>query len=259
MITAETMLTRKSVRSYDGRAVAAETLQKVKEFAAGIENPFGIPVSFVFLDARERGLTSPVLTGETLFVAGKVKKVPYGDVAFGFAMEELLRKIRPYEVFKGSADKGLEAGERMPCVSPLGYPAAKRSLRETVMRRGCGADGRLSGEKLFFDGGFDRPLVGKALEPYNDTLELVRWAPSAVNKQPWRIVLRDGRFHFYLRHDKGYIGEAVGDLQRIDLGIALCHFVLGARLRGQTPTVTVADPGIPTSPDTEYIVTVELS
>ena len=66
MITAETMLTRKSVRSYDGRAVAAETLKKVKEFAAGIENPFGIPVSFVFLDARERGLSSPVLTGETV-------------------------------------------------------------------------------------------------------------------------------------------------------------------------------------------------
>jgi len=270
MITAETMLTRKSVRSYDGRAVAAETLQKVKEFAAGIENPFGIPVSFVFLDARERGLSSPVLTGETLFVAGKVGKVPYGDVAFGFAMEELLLfawslglgsvwigGTMKREAFEAAA--GLEAGERMPCVSPLGYPAAKRSLRETVMRRGCGADGRLPGEKLFFDGGFDRPLVGKALEPYNDTLELVRWAPSAVNKQPWRIVLRDGLFHFYLRHDKGYIGEAVGDMQKIDLGIALCHFVLGARLRGQTPTVTVADPGISAPPDTEYIATVELS
>ena len=166
---------------------------------------------------------------------------------------------RHHEAGGFEAAAGLEAGERMPCVSPLGYPAAKRSLRETVMRRGCGADGRLPGEKLFFDGGFDRPLVGKALEPYNDTLELVRWAPSAVNKQPWRIVLRDGLFHFYLRHDKGYIGEAVGDMQKIDLGIALCHFVLGARLRGQTPTVTVADPGIPTAPDTEYIVTVELT
>ena len=25
-----------------------------------------------------------------------------------------------------------------------------------------------------------------------DTFELVRWAPSAVNKQPWRIVKKDG-------------------------------------------------------------------
>ena len=270
MITAETMLTRRSVRTYDGRAVAPETLAQVKDFAAKAENPFHIPVSFVFLDAKEKGLSSPVLAGEPIFVAGKVAKVPYADVAFGYSMESLLLfawslglgsvwigGTMKREAFERAA--GLGAGERMPCVSPLGYPAAKKSLRETVMRRGCGADSRLPGEKLFFDGGFDRPLVGKALEPYNDTLELVRWAPSAVNKQPWRIVLRDGLFHFYLRHDKGYIGEAVGDLQRIDLGIALCHFVLGARLRGQTPTVTVADPGIPTAPDTEYIATVELS
>ena len=269
MITAENMLTRKSVRSYDGRAVAPETLEKVKAFAAGVQNPFGIPVSFVFLDAKEKGLSSPVLTGEPLYVAGKVAKVPYADVAFGFSMEELLLYAwslglgsvwiggtMKREAFERAA--GLGPGERMPCISPLGYPAAKRSLRENIMRRGCGADGRLPGEKLFFDGGFDTPLVGKALEPVGDLLELVRWAPSAVNKQPWRIVLRDGVFHFYLRHDKGYIGEAVGDMQKIDLGIALCHFVLGARLRGQTAAVTVADPGIPVPAGTEYIVTAEL-
>ena len=270
MITAETMLTRKSVRSYDGRAVAAETLKKVKAFAAGIENPFGIPVRFVFLDAQEEGLSSPVLTGEPLYVAGKVDKVPYGDVAFGFAMEELLLfawslglgsvwigGTMKREAFEAAA--GLEAGERMPCVSPLGYPAAKRSLRETVMRRGCGADGRLPGEKLFFDGGFDRPLVGKALEPWNDLLELVRWAPSAVNKQPWRVILRNGTYHFYLKHDRGYVSDAVGDMQEIDLGIALCHFVLGAREKGLSPAVDVSDPAIAAPDGVEYIASVTLA
>ena len=270
MITAETILTRKSVRSYDGRLIEPETLEKVKAFAQEIKNPFSIPVSFVFLDAKEKGLSSPVLTGEPLYVAGKVAKVPYGDVAVGYAMESLLLYAwsvglgsvwiggtMKREVFEAAAEK--EAGERMPCVSPLGYPAAKKSLRETLMRKGVGADSRLDGEKLFFDGSFHRPLTGKALEPWNDLLELVRWAPSAVNKQPWRIVLGDGRFHFYLRHDKGYIGEAVGDMQKIDMGIALCHFVLGAELRDQAPTVTIADPGIPTPSGTEYIATVEIA
>ncbi len=269
MITAETMLTRKSVRTYDGRPIGAEILEKVKAFAAEVEDPFGIPVSFVVLDAKEKGLSSPVLIGEPVYVAGKVGKVPYGDVAFGFAMEQLLLYAwslglgsvwiggtMKRELFEAAA--GLETGERMPCVSPLGYPAKKRSLKETVMRRGCKADSRLPGEKLFFDGDFGTPLVGKALEPYNDLLELVRWAPSAVNKQPWRIVLRGGRFHFYLKHDKGYIGEAVGDMQKIDMGIALCHFVLGARLRGQEAPITIADPGIPAPDNTEYIATAEL-
>ena len=90
MITRETMLTRKSVRTSDGNPLRAEDLEKLQAFAATIENPFGIPVSFVFLDAKEQGLSSPVLTGEPMYVAGKVAKVPYGDVAFGFAMEQLL-------------------------------------------------------------------------------------------------------------------------------------------------------------------------
>ena len=76
MITPETILTRKSVRSYDGRPIEAETLAKIEAFANETQNPFGIPVSFVFLDAKERELSSPVLTGEPLYVAGKVGKVP---------------------------------------------------------------------------------------------------------------------------------------------------------------------------------------
>ena len=269
MITAETILTRKSVRSYDGRAVEPETLEKVKAFAEAVQTLFGIPVTFAFLDAKAHGLSSPVLTGEPLYVAGKVAKVPYGDVAFGFAMEQLLLYAwslglgsvwiggtMKREAFEAAA--GLGAEERMPCISPLGYPAAKRSLRETVMRKGCGADSRLSGEKLFFHQDFGTPLAGKALEPWGDLLELVRWAPSAVNKQPWRLVLRDGRFHFYLRHDKGYISDVVGDMQKIDMGIALSHFVLGARIKGLEPTVTINDPAIPAPPGMEYIATVEL-
>ena len=270
MITADIILTRKSVRSYDERTIEPETLEQVKVFAREIRNPFGIPVEFVFLDAKEKGLSSPVLTGEPLYVAGKVKKTPYGEVAFGFAMEQLLLYAwslglgsvwiggtMKREAFEAAAE--LKEGERMPCVSPLGYPAIRKSLREAVMRRGCGADSRLNGEKLFFDGDFEKPLVGKALEPVGDMLELVRWAPSAVNKQPWRIVLRNDRFHFYLRHDRGYLGEAVGDLQKIDMGIALCHFVLAARIKGLEPGVTIADPGIPVPAGTEYIATVELS
>ena len=264
MITRETMLTRKSVRTYDGNPLRAEDLEKLQAFAATIENPFGIPVSFVFLDAKEQGLSSPVLTGEPMYVAGKVAKVPYGDVAFGFSMEQLLLYAwslgigsvwiggtMKREAFEKAA--GLGAGERMPCVSPLGYPAARKSLRESVMRKGCGADSRLPGEKLFFQNDFDTPLAGS-----NELLEPVRWAPSAVNKQPWRVVVREGRYHFYLRHDKGYVSEVVGDMQKIDMGIALSHFVLGAQLQGRPAAVRIDDPGIPVPPGMEYIATATL-
>ena len=87
---------------------------------------------------------------------------------------------------------------------------------------------------------------------------MVRWAPSAVNKQPWRVVVQDRKYHFYEKKDKGYVNEATGDLQKIDVGIALCHFVMGIEERNNTAVVTVSDPGITIPGDMEYIATVSM-
>ena len=60
----------------DGRKLTDEDRDKVEKYAAAISNPFSVPVKFVFLDAEENGLSSPVLAGEKLYVAGLVDKVP---------------------------------------------------------------------------------------------------------------------------------------------------------------------------------------
>ena len=49
---------------------------------------------------------------------------------------------------------------------------------------------------------------------------MLRLAPSALNKQPWRVLKEDNNIHFYLTNLKG--------LTKIDIGIALCHFHLSA-------------------------------
>lgn len=124
-----------------------------------------------------------------------------------------------------------------------------------MMRKGVGADHRLPPEKLFFSGSFDNPLdVGGDI---SELMEMVRWAPSAVNKQPWRIVVCGDKYHFYEKKDKGYISEKTGDLQKIDIGIALCHFIMGMEEQGKTPVVTVDDPRIRIPENTEYIATVQ--
>ena len=121
------------------------------------------------------------------------------------------------------------------------------------MRKGGGADKREPFETLFFNGGVDKPLVPEQAGALAQPLELVRWAPSAVNKQPWRVVLKENAAHFYLKHTKGFVSEAVGDMQKIDLGIALCHFALTAEENGLNIQFCISDPGIAAEPDTEYI------
>lgn len=265
----ELIKTRKSVRSFDGRELQRKDLDKLRMYAAEIENPFGIPVEFVFLDAGMYGLSSPVLSGEKYYVMGKVAKKPYADVAFGFAFEKLVLYAWSLGIgttwiggtmkranFENAA--GLKKGYMMPCVSPLGYPSGKRSIQETVMRKAIGADNRMKAEKLFFEGSFSAPLAGPEKEKIADLIEMVRWSPSAVNKQPWRILFKDGLYHFYEKKDRGYQNESTGDLQKIDVGIALCHFVMGAEERGLKAEISISDPGVPASSDMEYIVTAAL-
>ena len=71
MSVLETIKGRRSVRTFDGRAVSQEDREKLEQFISGISNPFGIPVEFILLDAGKYGLSSPVITGEKLYVAGK--------------------------------------------------------------------------------------------------------------------------------------------------------------------------------------------
>ena len=76
----------------------------------------------------------------------------------------------------------------------------------------------------------------------------MRLAPSASNRQLWKVVKKDDRFHFYLRRTPGYQDQAVlkwtgnADLQRIDIGIAMCHFDLVCNEKGPTGKWLVHDP-----------------
>ena len=239
---------RKSVRSFDGKPLSAEDRNKLEQYMETIANPFGVPVRFVLLDAKENGLSSPVLTGETMYVAGMVKKGNYADVAFGFSLEKLV--LYAWSLGIGTTWIGGTMKRE------LFEQAKKHSVKETLMRKGVGADSRLSTDKLFFDRTWSVPLNAEDSDELRDLMEMVRWAPSAVNKQPWRIIAADGSFHFYEKQDKGYVSEKTGDLQKVDVGIALCHFVSGIESQGKKPDVVVQDPGISVPDSVHYIATV---
>lgn len=150
----------------------------------------------------------------------------------------------------------LSEDEVMPCVSPLGYPAQKMSLHETLMRKGIMADERVAFEDVFFDGSFEIPLTQKNAGKLALPLEMVRLAPSAVNKQPWRVVLANNAAHFYLKRSKGFNGGTL-DMQLIDIGIAMSHFDLAAKEAGLVTRFVQNDPGIITKDGEAYVASFE--
>lgn len=255
------MMTRKSVRTFDGRALSEDDLNDLRKFAKNVENPYGIPVEFVFLDAEGHGLSSKVIAGERLYVAGKVVKQPHCEEAFGYSFERFVLHAWERGVgttwIGGTLDRELFERaaktlpeERMYIASPLGYPAETRSEVDEKLRAGVNGDERKPEGELFFDGDFGTPL-DMASCGLADALQAVRWAPSAANNQPCRVVRAGGAFHFYVEHKPGYGGEPYGDVQKIDLGIALCHFVTATG-----GAVSLTDPGVGAPEGVEYIATV---
>lgn len=265
----EHMKARRSVRTFDVRAVDESIKEQLLSFAKDIQNPFDIPVEFKFLDAKKDGLTCPVVTGTDLYVGGKIKNVPNSNIAFGYSFEAFVlyaQSLGLGTVWLGGTmnrtafEKAMELSEdeMMPCASPLGYTAKKMSIRENMMRTAIKANERLPFEELFFDGTFDTALTQDKAGKFAEPLEMARLAPSAVNKQPWRVVIADNTAHFYLKRSKGFAHDGTLDMQMIDMGIALCHFALTAKENGLETQFMQDDPKLLSNTDVEYIASYAL-
>ena len=261
----EVMKQRRSVRSYDSKLVDEQLKKQILAYANAIVNPFHIPVTFQYLDAKKDGLTCPVVVGTDLYVGGKIKKGKNACVAFGYTFEQFILYVHSLGLgtvwLGGTMNRSayekamyLKADEMMPCATPIGYIASKMSVRESMMRKAVKANERLSFEELFFDGSFETSLNKEKANALLEPLEMVRLAPSAVNKQPWRVLVQGNYVHFYLKRSKGFGHEGSLDMQMIDMGIALCHFELTAKEKGLNVTFIQQAPNVLAS-DMEYIAT----
>jgi hypothetical protein len=157
----------------------------------------------------------------------------------------------------GFADKmGVTEGELLPAITPLGYSREKRSLIDGIFRFVVASDKRKPWNELFYLHDTDHPLDDQNSDRFHTPLECVRIAPSASNKQPWRIIKDKDQetFHFYLKRTPGYenITKDI-KLQNVDMGIAMCHFELSAKELGLKGDWSVSDPHMQKN-DMEYIV-----
>ncbi len=113
------------------------------------------------------------------------------------------------------------AGERVLGISPVGYPAAKAGLTDRTFRALAGSARRKPMEDLIVGG----------LGPegrWRGALAAARLAPSAANRQPWRFRIEGDAVTVLV--DLVKANERLS--RRLDCGIAMLHFELGARAAG---------------------------
>ncbi|MBN1438534.1 MAG: hypothetical protein JW929_03915 [Anaerolineales bacterium] len=272
---------RFSCRTFAPEPIEIEDRRTLEAAAAGMRSgPLGSPLRFRLVaesDEDQAALkelgTYGFIRGAAGFLIGAAPRSQTSLEDCGYRLEELVLLGTDLELGScwlggtftrsGFARKiGLAPDEELPAAVALGRIADPERAKRGVIRRAAGSDTRLPWGMLFFQDSFSVPLPREAAGPYAEALETVRLAPSASNKQPWRILRTDGGWHFYLRrtrgYHKGFLQKALGvaDLQRIDIGIAMCHFELAAREAGLHGEWTDREPAVETeNSQTEYRIT----
>lgn len=245
---------RFSCRTYQERPIEPQLRQRLGAYLAPpLSGPFGNPARFELVAAREgdrRALrrlgTYGFIKGATGFIVGAIRERDLCLEDYGYLMERLILYATDMGLgtcwLGGTFTKSsfarkisLRPDEIMPCVTSIGYIAERPRPLERIIRRGANADRRLPWERLFFEEEFGEALERRSAGDYAEALEMVRLGPSASNRQPWRIIRQADCYHFYLQRSPGYNERSrlqlftVADLQRVDMGIAMCHFELTTR------------------------------
>ncbi|MFT8890021.1 MAG: nitroreductase family protein [Ethanoligenens sp.] len=146
---------------------------------------------------------------------------------------------------------GVDEEEQLVIVLPIGYPSGKTRLLEHIVRGTAGSANRRPFEKLFFQAANGEPLSEKMADAFALPLSCVRLAPSAINKQPWRVFVSPTAAYFYL--DGGKEKPTIPDIRYVDLGIAMCHFEAGTIQAGLQGGWVFEDPELSVPMAYEFI------
>ena len=234
---------RKSIRTFNNIAIESAVKQQVLDYMnAHSVGLFGNKVEFFWIDGNTDEFkdiklgTYGVISGTKSFITGKITVTDKNFEDFGYCMEKMILYCAQLNIgtcwLGGTYNKTafgtslkLKEGEIIPAVSPVGYFGTKKRTIDKLFRRMAGSDNRKPFDELFYSKNFTESLSEKEKAAYGFFLEMVRLAPSASNKQPWRVVLKDDVFHFYLKRTPNYNSKLMqSDLQRVDMGIGMSNF-----------------------------------
>lgn len=267
----EVVIKRKSIRTYKEEPISQELIQKLINYIEDVKAPFNTKIRFKIIDMDNISSdvklgTYGVIKGTKTFICSAVEKEKGYEENLGYTFEKIILYATSLGLgtcwLGGTFKRGefgkavnLKENEFMPVITPVGYAKENRSLLDSLMVLTTGAKNRKDWSELFFDKNFNNAIKKEEAGKFEEAFEMVRLAPSASNKQPWRIVKDGSSFHFFVCRNKGYAKGLNFDIQRLDIGIAMCHFESTLNELGLFGKWNDNNPDLNTTENTEYIIT----
>lgn len=251
----ETIRNRQSIRTYDTEPLSLTMKELIHDYIGNKDNligPFGNEIAIELIEVTNNTTDKGVKIGTYGFIknpvaylTGIAKNNTYSLIDFGFCFEKLVLLLTERGIgtcWMGGTfsrksfvkEMPIHEGQFIPAVSPIGYPKERKRIFDKALRYVVKADNKKSWDKLFYDGSFEKVLTKEKAGDFEVPLEMVRLGPSASNKQPWRILLSEGRSvcHFFIEHTPNYSSSFGYKMQLLDMGIAMCHFHLACKELG---------------------------
>ena len=236
---AETIQKRRSVRTYESKPLLLQDREALLMCMKQLDNPFGVPVHTYIIDKKlnadgEKLGTYGVIKGASTFLGVSIPNTELASLAAGYEFENLILYAThlglgtvwlaaTFDRARFTSAMNIPKDELFLAISPVGYPAAKSSLTEKMMRSAMKSSSRKEWGELFYQIDFHNPLTKDMVGDYAQLLEMLRLAPSAKNAQPWRVLKTENAYHFYADYNPALSkGEKI--IKQVDLGIALSHF-----------------------------------
>ena len=282
-ILLEAIQQRRSIRNYSDKPIPQEIIDKINEYINSKElmsGPFGIRFKIVVLQKKmgDAPGTYGYIKNAPAVLAGVANYEKYTLFELAFVFHRLVLYLVSQGLqtcWVGASFKhddiveagGVEENEIVPAIAFFGYQKVNENGKrqkhtfEKIMLRGLKPHNRHPFEEFGCLHDFSTPLTEETAGIFAEALNIAKLAPSAQNKQSWRVVVDDdSTIHFYVEKQlmhmvgKGFRKYACPP-EYIENGIFACHFAIYMKDKGIDGHFVIADPNIPLPTNNhEYMV-----
>lgn len=234
MLMTNFLKSRKSVREFKKRKVSIDILEETKLYIKSLEEEAGEDISFKLYEYGEKlyenlkgigGYSGVMIEAPHYIGLDLINNEPRSIIYGSYYMEKLITKLNTMgldtcwvsvvdvdedtkkEVF-GSINGNIDY------ILAVGHGKARNPFANEAFSERIGVD------ELVFSDKIGNPVNMEDLENrgLDDLFYYVRFAPSALNKQPWRFLLGKDKVTLLLKHNKGEKPNLV------DAGIIMYYF-----------------------------------
>lgn len=244
----ESINSRLSTRTFNNTNLNVEELSVILSILSKERTgPFGSIFKFTFLDIADEKLQNlgkmssyGIIKGTNYYFGSYCNPDDQNIIDYGYCFEEVVLELNSLgfsTCWLGgtfgrsfiSEALSLPDNSVVPAISPVGFSADKRSLTDKLVRYIAKASKRKNYEELFYlyspNSLEIKPIYENSINgDLKIILKSIQVAPSASNKQPWRILISENTMHLYWDKDEKYNAAVKGfNIQALDMGIAICH------------------------------------